>query len=62
MSKIFHIVKRLLRWVKLFDARDLFVFAGFALLYAGISGHWDRYVAMIVIGSIILAKGLIKWV
>ena len=59
---MFHTVKRLFHLVKFFDARDYFCFAGFILLYAGIAGEFNHYVALIVIGAIILIKGLIKWV
>jgi hypothetical protein len=47
---------------KFFDARDIFVFVGLLFLYVGIAGEFDFYVGLIVIGGIISAKGLIKWV
>ncbi len=54
-------MKRFLRFLRVIDARDIFVFIGFLLLYAGIA-HFDPHIGMIVIGAVILVKGLVKWV
>jgi len=45
----------------IFDVRDGFVLVGFCFLFAGIS-FFSVPVALIVIGAIITAKGLFKWV
>ncbi len=50
------------RIIAFFDARDVFVFTGFVLLFIGLAYTFDVFIAMIVIGSIIIIKGLIKWV
>jgi hypothetical protein len=50
------------RVVSYVDARDVFVAVGFAALYAGIAGRFGHDVALIVLGVIILAKGLTRWV
>jgi hypothetical protein len=46
----------------IFDARDLFVFIGLALLFAGVGERFGYDWSMIVIGGIIVIKGLTKWV
>jgi len=51
-----------LRFISFFDARDLFVLAGLVFLFIGIEQKVDRPTAMIVIGAIIVIKGLTKWV
>ena len=48
--------------IRFFDARDLFVFLGLGLLFMGIGGRFGFDIAMIVVGSIIIIKGLTKWV
>lgn len=53
---------RLLRIIAFFDARDVFVFTGLALLFTGVTYKFDIFTAMIVIGAIIIIKGLTKWV
>jgi len=50
------------RIIAFFDARDVFVLTGFVLLFIGLAYTFDVFIAMIVIGSIIIIKGLIKWV
>jgi hypothetical protein len=56
-------VKKILkRIVAFFDARDVFVFTGLIFLFIGLAYKFDIYIAMIVIGSIIIIKGLTKWV
>lgn len=49
-----------MRLKSIISARDVFVLIGFMLLYSGIA-HFSHPVAMIVVGAIILIKGLIKW-
>jgi hypothetical protein len=44
------------------DARDAFVALGFCLLYMGLAWRYGHDVALIVLGSIILLKGLTRWV
>ena len=46
----------------LIDARDVFVFVGFSLLFGGVTCTFDVFIAMIVVGIIIIVKGLTKWV
>jgi len=55
-------MNKLKNFLKFFDARDIFVFIGFAFLFWGISEEYGMSYAFIVIGSIILIKGLTKWV
>jgi len=56
-------VKKTLKSViAFFDARDVFVFIGLALLFTGLACTFDIFIAMIVIGAIIIIKGLTKWV
>jgi len=54
-----HTFKRILA---LIDARDVFVFIGITLLFGGITCKFDVFSAMIVVGTIIIIKGLTKWV
>jgi len=55
-------MNKLKSFLKFFDARDIFVFTGFAFLFWGVSEEYGFGYASIVIGSIILVKGLTKWV
>jgi hypothetical protein len=54
--------KLFLRLISFFDARDVFVFIGFALLFTGLTYTYDVFIAMVVLGAIIIIKGLTKWV
>lgn len=50
------------RFLEYFDARDGFVLVGFLAVYAGVAWRFGHDIALIVIGAIILAKGLTTWV
>lgn len=50
------------RWLSYFDGRDGFVAVGFTVLYAGVAGRFGHDVALMVVGAIILLKGLTRWV
>ena len=50
------------RLFALLDARDVFVAIGFACLYAGVALKYGNPVALIVVGAIVLLKGLTRWV
>lgn len=49
------------RIIDFFNARDVFVFIGFGFLYYGIAREYNLNIASIVIGAIIILKGLTKW-
>lgn len=62
MSKFLEMLRgKFKQLVSLFDARDIFVLAGFVFLYLGVGEFFSYPFANIVIGVIILTKGLIKW-
>lgn len=49
------------RLIAYFDARDAFCAAGFVCLAAGLTWRYGADLALIVVGVIILAKGLTRW-
>jgi hypothetical protein len=53
------VIRRFLGYV---DARDGFVLVGFFAVYAGVAWRFGHDIALMVVGAIILAKGLTKWV
>lgn len=50
------------RLLATFNDRDWFVFAGFVAVLVGVSGRFGWDVGLIVVGMIILIKGLTRWV
>jgi hypothetical protein len=53
------VLRKILSYV---DARDGFVAVGFLALYVGVAWRFGHDIALIVLGVIILAKGLTRWV
>lgn len=55
-------MRKILSLIRFFDARDLFVLCGFLMLFYGIKERFGQDVALMVVGGIVLVKGLTKWV
>jgi hypothetical protein len=51
-----------MKFFKFFDLRDLFVLIGFILFFEGIREYYGISISMMVIGGLILIKGLKPWV